>query len=105
LPDEANLMHMLGMTYYHIPVAWEKPIEADFDQFVQVMQAVTDKPILVHCAGNYRATAFVALYGMAVLGWSDSQADAVISAVWQPEKHPVWAAFIAALRKHLQQES
>jgi protein tyrosine phosphatase (PTP) superfamily phosphohydrolase (DUF442 family) len=30
LPDEAGLVHSLGMDYHHIPVEWEQPLASDF---------------------------------------------------------------------------
>ena len=38
LDDEAGLVRSLGMTYHHIPVAWENPQESDFAAFEAVMQ-------------------------------------------------------------------
>ena len=50
------------MTYHHIPVVWDDPHESDFDAFERVMQALPEGKTLIHCAANFRATAFYSLY-------------------------------------------
>ena len=71
LPDEAALVRTLGMTYHHIPVAWDNPTEADFAAFEEVMTALPpESRTLLHCAANFRVSAFYGLYGITQLGWS-----------------------------------
>src|SRR5262245_36846195 len=82
LEDEGGLAQSLGMEYHHIPVAWEHPTQADFDAFVEVMRETKDKRLLIHCAANYRVTAFYSLYGMQELGWSEQQADELRAVIW-----------------------
>lgn len=92
LADEADLVSARGMEYYHIPVIWEAPTEADLAQFFAVMEAQREKAVLVHCARNYRASAFVFLWR--VLRCGESQADARwdMLSVWEPDA--TWQAFI-----------
>jgi protein tyrosine phosphatase (PTP) superfamily phosphohydrolase (DUF442 family) len=101
LDDEGGLAQSVGMDYHHIPVEWGAPKPEDFEAFVAVMQANQDKRVLVHCAANYRATAFYGLYGMQKLGWSAAQADALRAAVWQRE-YPVWDAFMESMKARIQ---
>ena len=100
LPDEGGLVTSLGLAYHHIPVEWEKPSDADFDAFVSVMQASAGKRVLIHCAANYRVTAFYSLYAMQNLGWSEAQADALRASVWE-RKYPVWDAFVQAMKTRI----
>ena len=44
----------------------------------------TREPVWVHCAANWRVSAFVALYGQRRLGWSTGQADELVSGIWEP---------------------
>jgi len=53
---------------------------------------------LVHCAANFRVTAFYALYGLKNLGWSESQAEAFREPVWKGSQEPVWERFIADMK-------
>lgn len=99
LPDEAGLANTLGMAYQHIPVRFDAPTLDDFAKFVTAMDAASndaDARVFVHCAANYRVSAFVALWGELRLGWNRAQADQQAARFWQP--NPVWQAFIAACR-------
>jgi protein tyrosine phosphatase (PTP) superfamily phosphohydrolase (DUF442 family) len=101
LDDEGGLAQSLGMGYHHLPVEWGAPKPEDFDAFVAVMQQLRDQRVLLHCAANYRATAFYGLYAMQNLGWSEAQADALRAAVWQHE-YPVWDEYVAKMKARIQ---
>ena len=101
LDDEAGLAQSVGLEYHHIPVVWEQPTPADFDAFVEVMRQTQDKRKLIHCAANYRVTAFYALYAMQELGWSEEQAGALRAIMWQ-RKYLVWDAFIQDMQTRIQ---
>ena len=75
IDDEPGLVASLGMQYVHIPVDWEHPTEADFVAFERAMQARPNAKVLVHCAANFRVTAFYSLYALKHLGWSQLQAE------------------------------
>jgi protein tyrosine phosphatase (PTP) superfamily phosphohydrolase (DUF442 family) len=102
LEDEAGSVAGLGMTYVHIPVEWERPLAADFAAFAAAfataMQMTADEKVLVHCAANYRVTAFISLYAMKHWGWTVEQADGLMAHVWQQGQFPVWDALVAELR-------
>lgn len=94
LADEEGLVRSLGMTYHHIPVDWDRPTEADFEAFENAMIAAGDDKTLIHCAANFRVTAFYALYAMKRLGWSQTKAEEFRSSIWRGSDHPVWEEFI-----------
>ncbi len=90
LPDEAASVAALGMTYTHIPVAFDNPTDADFAAFRAAMATTGDAPVHVHCIVNARVTAFV-------LRWAREAGDtaaaaAMMDSVWRPGG--VWATFI-----------
>jgi len=100
LPDEAASLAALGITYTHIPVAFDNPTEADFDAFCGAMAAAGNKALHVHCIMNWRVTAFLYRYQRDVLGVEDAQARAQMERVWNPvasddPRARVWAEFIA----------
>ena len=97
LDNEAGLARSLGLKYHHIPVAWEQPTEDDFDAFVRAMNESAGKRVLIHCAANYRVTAFYSLYAMKNLGWSEDQADALRAVIWK-RKYPVWDDYIQNMK-------
>lgn len=100
LPDEAGLVRSLGLAYHHIPVAWEGPTPDDFAAFETVMNEVGDAKTLIHCAANYRVTAFYGLYAQKRLGWTEVEAEALRARVWEGD-YPVWEAFIRRKRAEL----
>ena len=99
LKDERAIVRGLGMEYIHIPVLWDNPTAADFAEFVRVMQKTAGKTILIHCAANYRVTAFYSLYAMKTLGWSSKQADTLMGSIWDDDEYPVWKAFVKRMRE------
>jgi len=102
LPDEAGLVRSLGMEYHHIPVEWEQPQASDFDEFARQLQQIDRKKTLIHCAANYRVTAFFSLYAMQHLGWSEEQADQFMGLVWQRDEYPVWEEFMRRMKLRIQ---
>lgn len=103
LADEAGLVEGLGMLYHHLPVAFNAPELMDLRRFFAIMERLSDVDVFVHCAANYRATCFVALFGEARLGWSRVQADAYINRVWEPDA--IWKAFLARARGEIEEET
>jgi len=94
LKDEGAAVAALGMTYHHIPVEWDKPTDADFKAFEAAMQAAPRDKTLVHCAANFRATAFYGLYAMKHLGWTKAEDEKLRASVWAGSNYPVWQEFI-----------
>jgi protein tyrosine phosphatase (PTP) superfamily phosphohydrolase (DUF442 family) len=101
LDDEAGAVEGLGMTYVHIPVVWDEPQPEDFAAFEVALQTAESGKTLVHCAANYRVTAFVSLYGMKHWGWSAEQADELMSHVWVAGQYPIWDMFVDELRQEM----
>ena len=93
LPDEAATLAGLGLRYIHIPVEFTAPAEADFEAFATAMDGLDDAPVHIHCAANYRVSAFLYRYRTERLGWSAAEAGPDLEAVWQPDQ--VWQKFIA----------
>lgn len=57
LQNEEKLVKSSGMDYHFIPVNWENPDQADFDRFLQAMDAAAGKTVLAHCWVNARSSA------------------------------------------------
>lgn len=92
LADEAATVARLGMHYVHIPVAFDAPTEADFQQFCDTMAAIGDAPVHVHCIINARVSAFFYRYQRDVLGLDEARARQPMDSLWRPGG--AWAAFI-----------
>jgi protein tyrosine phosphatase (PTP) superfamily phosphohydrolase (DUF442 family) len=92
LSGERAIVVKRGLSYQHIPIDFGAPKRSDFDAFVQAMQSAADEKVWVHCAANFRVTAFMALYGRHHLGWTAERAQELIAQVWQPDA--TWRAFL-----------
>jgi protein tyrosine phosphatase (PTP) superfamily phosphohydrolase (DUF442 family) len=103
LADEGGLVRSLGMKYHHIPVKWDNPQESDFAAFEAVMQAGPEEKVLIHCAANFRVTAFYSLYAMQHLGWTEAQADEFRAPIWGGSDYPIWEKFIAEMKNKVNQ--
>lgn len=99
LPDETGLVALLGMSYIHIPVQFDAPVENDLKLFFNAMESNKNKTVHVHCAANKRVTAFLGLYYFIKQKKSKKEAFAPMNSVWEPDE--VWSSFISSmLTKH-----
>ncbi len=101
LPDEAGLVSSLGMAYDHIPVDWDNPTDADLAACEQIMLKRSGERMLIHCAANFRVTAFYSLYAQKHLGWSRGEAEALRDRIWMGSDYPIWRAFIARMEAEI----
>jgi protein tyrosine phosphatase (PTP) superfamily phosphohydrolase (DUF442 family) len=97
LPREAELVTGAGMSYFQIPVPWEKPELYHLDLFLGLLGSLKGRRVWVHCAKNFRVSSFVYLYRRICLGESDATAKTALCAVWQPNE--IWEAFIQSALK------
>ncbi len=93
IPEEGNIVTAAGMSYVHIPVPFDAPTTEHLRQFIKVMQVHSTQKVWVHCALNYRVSAFLYQYQRLVNGLSHEVANKVMLETWQPDE--VWRAFLA----------
>lgn len=96
IPSEHSIVTSQGLDYVSIPVDFADPQEQDYALFAEALRACEDKKVLIHCAANYRVSAFYAMYAHEHLGWSAEHARQHIESIWSPEDYPPWAQFIAS---------
>jgi protein tyrosine phosphatase (PTP) superfamily phosphohydrolase (DUF442 family)/predicted kinase len=94
LSDERGTVGALGLIYEHIPVVWAEPTAADLDAFFAAMERYAGRRLFVHCAANYRASAFNMLYRVLRLGWRIEDARPDMDVIWDPAEYPQWQTFI-----------
>lgn len=94
LPEEAALVHELGMQYINIPVKWDTPTKDGLDQFMNAMDEHREQKVFVHCQANYRASAFISMYRILRQGWEQEPALQVMHKIWDEDAYPVWKMFI-----------
>ena len=88
IENEDKVVTNLGMSYFHIPVDFENPKASDLKLFINVMQSLGANKVWVHCAKNYRVSAFMYVYHKYILHTPFEQIDLSIFDMWQPSS--VW---------------
>ena len=92
IPEEEKIITGYGLTYHHIPVVWESPQQYQLDQFFDLMDTKKGQKTFVHCAKNYRVSAFMYLYYILRLGVDEKHAKGVMFPEWSPDL--IWTDFI-----------
>lgn len=86
--NEDKIVSSLGMAYIHIPVDFEKPTIDDLKLFLTLLSSLEGKKVFVHCAKNYRVSAFMYVYHKYFLNTPFDQIDLSIVEKWSPSK--IW---------------
>ena len=89
--NEKDILKSNNITYIHIPVDFNNPLDEDFNKFVAALEENKHKKIWVHCAANMRVSAFVFKYRRDVLGLSQKNIEQDLKAIWIPNK--TWSFF------------
>ncbi len=92
IPEEEDILTGHGLEYHHIPVVWENPQQYQLGQFFDLMDRIKGQKTFVHCAKNYRVSAFMYLYYILRLGLDEKQAKGVMLPDWNPDQ--IWTDFI-----------
>jgi protein tyrosine phosphatase (PTP) superfamily phosphohydrolase (DUF442 family) len=93
---EPAIIAAQDLDYHHIPVDMAGPTAEDYAAFTEAMRACQRHKLLIHCAANYRVSAFYAIYAFEHLCWSASRAREHIASIWRPQEHPPWDQFVDA---------
>jgi protein tyrosine phosphatase (PTP) superfamily phosphohydrolase (DUF442 family) len=98
-PSEQAIVESLGMTYVGIPVDWENPTLADFEDLADLLDASLDtsgdRQVWVHCALNWRVSAMIYLYQRLRRKQPQESALRNLAAIWVPNQ--VWQEYIDAV--------
>lgn len=86
IENEDKVVTNLGMSYFHIPVDFENTKPSDLKLFINVMQSLGANKVWVHCAKNYRVSAFMYVYHKYVLKTPFENIDLSIFNIWNPDK-------------------
>ncbi|MBI4805310.1 MAG: protein tyrosine phosphatase family protein [Desulfovibrio sp.] len=89
LPKEPELCSMAGLQFTWLPVAWDAPTVEDYLAFQDWLDAHRHRKVLVHCAKNWRASLFCALYRVIREGLDPASAWDEVLGVWEPDE--VWS--------------
>lgn len=92
LTNESASVKQPGMAYHHIPVQFDDPRRDELVAFFTLMDQHLSDKTWVHCAANYRASAFTGLYLFSIHQLDEEGLISFIEDVWQPD--PIWQQFI-----------
>lgn len=95
IKNEEDIVVSQGVDYLYIPIDFAAPTEQDYSEFVKAMKSCQGKKVLIHCAANYRVSAFYSMYAYEHLGWPAIRAKEHIESIWCPEDNPPWDQFIS----------
>lgn len=88
LENEDKIVSTLGMTYIHLPVDFEYPTKDDLKLFLTLLTSLEGKKVFVHCAKNYRVSAFMYVYHKYFLKTPFDEIDLSLLEEWKPS--PIW---------------
>lgn len=86
LENEDKIISDLDMAYFHIPVDFENPKTSDLKLFLNTMQALGANKVWVHCAKNYRVTAFMYVCHKYILKTPFENIDLSMFEHWTPNE-------------------
>lgn len=94
--NEKEFVESQQIEYHYRPVDFACPGDNDYEWFEATVKNLPAGKALIHCAANYRVSAFSSIYAFRNLGWSAARAKGFIAQVWDLEEHPAWSAFVNA---------
>ena len=92
IENEGEIVSENSMDYIHIPVDFENPTTTELESFFNIMEQLSNKNVLVHCAYNWRVSCFIYLYRVIKISIPKNIAEKDMLNVWQPNK--TWRIFI-----------
>ncbi|MDD4330223.1 MAG: protein tyrosine phosphatase family protein [Aliarcobacter sp.] len=84
LENEDKIVSNLNMTYIHIPISFENPKISDLKLFLNILQSLGANKVWIHCAKNYRVSAFIYVYHKYILHTPFEEIDLSIFDIWKP---------------------
>ena len=97
--DEDKIASELGLTYLHIPVAFDAPTKEQIRFFCNVMFLLKGQKVFVHCIMNFRVSAFMYHYLSKVEKLPEAQAKSIMFEYW--ELNPVWEELMSWSSEHI----
>lgn len=91
LPDEGGFVSVAGMNYFHIPVPFDTPTREHLELFLKLLRILGDDKTWVHCALNWRVSAFMQHYQKSVLNLAEKDIVPMIKG-WEPDE--IWQTFL-----------
>ncbi len=87
LENEDKYVSQLGMTYIHIPVDFKNPEIDNLKIFLAVLNSFVNVKVWIHCAKNYRVTAFMYIFHKYFLKTPFEDINLSMFDIWTPSKN------------------
>jgi protein tyrosine phosphatase (PTP) superfamily phosphohydrolase (DUF442 family) len=97
---EKQIIEDQGIEYWYLPVDFSAPKLEEYEQFKEKLRQSEGKKLLIHCAANYRVSAFYSRYAIESGKWTTEEADGFMLSIWQPSEYPAWTAWLAKVQRH-----
>lgn len=91
---ESTIVQDQGIEYWYLPVDFSAPKLEEYLQFKDKMGQVGDIKLLIHCAANYRVSAFYSRYAIESAIWSVEEANRFMLSIWDPDEYPGWPEWL-----------
>ena len=99
IKNEPELITRQGVEFIHIPIPFNAPNEAHFEELSAALQRLQGRKVLVHCQVNMRASTMVFLHRVIKEKVNPAVAWEAVTRVWLPEG-PWKRLVLAQLGKH-----
>ncbi len=86
IKNEDKVVTDLNMSYIHIPVVFENPTLKQLKFFLDVLSVNKERKVWIHCALNYRASAFMYIFHKYYLQTPFDEIDLSLLEQWQPDE-------------------
>lgn len=94
---ESAIIREQGIEYWYLPVDFSAPGLDEYVQFKDKLSNAGGKKLLIHCAANYRVSAFYSRYAIEFGIWTVEEADRFMLSIWNPEEYPPWPEWLKAV--------
>lgn len=101
--DERRIVQDQGIDYVHIPVDFNAPTRADLAAFTDAMDATANKKVHVHCAANFRVSAFYSLYALQRGLCTEDESEQLVHDLWDPAEYPAWNELVESERARVRE--
>ena len=88
IENKGFIVTSLGMAYFHIPVPFGAPEKKHLILFLKILTALEDNKVWVHCAKNYRVSAFMFHYQKLIYKLTGNKLESTVFEKWQP--NDIW---------------
>ncbi|WP_339858743.1 protein tyrosine phosphatase family protein [Pseudohongiella acticola] len=94
IPEEGNIVSSLGMSYFHMPVPFDRPTAEHLKKFIRIMYALEGEKVFVHCALNARVSAFMYKYLTLCKSVGEAESTSPLLRQWLPQMDEAWKSII-----------